>query len=156
MKHTFYLTFLLVIISLLSCNKEDESTATLQSDMDKEIFDLINKHREDKGLNTLEFNEEIWKGAQGHSENMANGTTPFSHDGFSERVAEIRENMGLSGGASAENVAMGYTTATAVVNGWINSEGHKKNLEGDYTHSAVSAVKDSKGTYYYTQIFINE
>ena len=49
---------------------------------------------------------------------------------------------------------MGYTSAQAVVDGWLGSEGHKTNIEGDYTHSAISAVKTNDGVYYYTQIFI--
>ena len=144
-----------VSISLFSCNKEDDTTtSTLQSDIDKEIFDLINTHRESKGLDKLEFDEVIWKAANKHSQNMASGTTDFGHDGFTERVAGIKEEIG--GSASAENVAMGYTTADAVVKGWLNSDGHKKNIEGSYTHSSVSAVEDNGGTYYYTQIFINK
>jgi len=48
----------------------------------------------------------------------------FGHDDFKERVAGIKEEIGRA--TSAENVAMGYTTADAVAIGWINSDSHKK------------------------------
>jgi len=37
--------------------------------------------------------------------------------------------------------------------GWINSLGHKANIEGYFTHIGIAAVKNSQGVYYYAQLF---
>ena len=55
-----------------------------------------------------------------------------------------------------ENVAYGYSTAESVVNAWIKSEGHKKNIEGDFTHFEVTAEKSSDDKWYFTNIFIKK
>jgi uncharacterized protein YkwD len=40
--------------------------------------------------------------------------------------------------AAAENIAYGYTTAAGVLEAWLNSEGHRRNLENcRYTHHGV-------------------
>ena len=154
MKNKLFTFFTLLIIVFTSCQKDETTKNTVQSDFDKEIFNLINDHRASIGLDKLIFSETIWEEAHNHSQNMADETTEFGHDGFSERVDRIIQEIG--GNSSAENVAMGYQTANDVVNGWLNSAGHKRNIEGNYTHSAVSAVKNNSGLYYYTQIFINK
>ncbi len=137
----------LFLISVLSCNKDK-----IETDFDAEILNLINEHRTGIGLDILIFNKTIWDEAQIHSENMADESVDFGHDGFTERIDRIYET--LPGNASAENVAMGYETAEDVVTGWLNSSGHKDNIEGDYSHTGLSAIKNSEGVYYYTQIFI--
>ena len=48
---------------------------------------------------------------------------------------------------------MGYASAESVVNAWLNSSGHRANIEGNSTRTGVSAVKSSDGVWYYTQVF---
>ncbi|MCU0250804.1 MAG: choice-of-anchor D domain-containing protein [Vicinamibacterales bacterium] len=119
---------------------------------DDEILTLINDHRRSIGKAALAKNQVIWDQANGHSRNMASGKVPFSHDGFDARIAAIRASLG-SGGSGAENVAMGYNSASAVVNAWLGSAGHRANIEGSSTRTGISAVKSTGGVWYYTQIF---
>ena len=119
---------------------------------DDEILTLINDHRRSIGKPALAKNQVIWEQANGHSQNMASGKVPFSHDGFDARIAAIRAALG-SGGSGAENVAMGYSSAAAVVNAWLGSAGHRANIEGSSTRTGISAVKSTGGTWYYTQVF---
>jgi uncharacterized protein YkwD len=45
---------------------------------------------------------------------------------------------GVTYTAAAENIAYGYPTAAAVLQGWRNSDGHRRNLENcEYTHHGV-------------------
>lgn len=119
---------------------------------DDDILRLINDHRRSIGKPALAKNQVIWEQANGHSRNMASGKVPFGHDGFDARIATIRAALG-SGGSGAENVAMGYTSAAAVVNAWLGSAGHRANIEGSATRTGISAVQTGTGTWYYTQIF---
>ena len=146
-------TIPLIIILLLtinSCKKEGANSSV--SDFDKEILDVVNNHRISVGLQKLEFNQVLWEKAKQHSSNMASGVVSFGHDGFYDRVEIIKEEL-EGAGSSAENVAYGVSTAQTVLNLWLNSSGHKTNIEGDYNLSAVSAVKNESGTWYFTQIF---
>jgi uncharacterized protein YkwD len=119
---------------------------------DDSILSLINDHRRSIGKPALGKNQVIWEQANIHSQNMASKKVPFGHDGFDARIATIRAALG-SGGSAAENVAMGYTSAESVVTGWLNSSGHRANIEGNSTRTGVSAVKSSDGVWYYTQVF---
>jgi uncharacterized protein YkwD len=153
MKKISLILVLITTFSFFSCEKDENTVAP--SALDNEILKLINDHRKTLGKAELQFDAVIFEQALNHSTNMAKGTTPFGHDGFSARTAAIRETLSGNGSA-AENVASGYTTAQAVVNGWLGSSGHKANIEGDYNKTAVSAVKSSDGTMYYTQFFYKQ
>lgn len=53
-----------------------------------------------------------------------------------------------------ENIAMGYPTAEAVMDGWMNSDGHRKNiLNSDFTKIGIG-VYSSGGTLYWVQLFV--
>jgi len=119
---------------------------------DEQILALVNDHRRSIGKPPLTMNQVIWAQANGHSQNMASRTVPFGHDGFDARIAAIRAALG-SGGSAAENVAMGYGSAAAVVSAWLGSAGHRANIEGNATRTGVSAVRSGDGVWYYTQVF---
>ena len=128
------------------------TTPPTASAYDDSILTLINDHRRSIGKPALGKNQVIWEQAHIHSQNMASKRVPFGHDGFGARIATISAALG-SGGSGAENVAMGYTSAESVVTGWLNSSGHRANIEGNSTRTGVSAVKSSDGVWYYTQVF---
>ncbi len=56
--------------------------------------------------------------------------------------------------AIAENVAMGYGTVQAVMDGWMGSSGHRANiLNAAYTDVGFGQALDSGGVNYWTQDF---
>jgi len=75
----------------------------------------------------------------------------ISHDDFNLRFQELQQKVNAY--SAGENVASGYQDASSVMNGWLNSSGHKANIEGNYTHIGLAAIKDAQGRYYYTQLF---
>src|SRR5438270_13853234 len=125
--------------------------ATLNVD----ILKLINQHRRSIGLGELQMLDIVNTEAQRHSADMVKGSTPFGHEGFEDRVADIRKATGFIKGA-AENVAYGQLTAAEVVDGWLHSPGHKKNIEGDYNFTGIGTVQREDGVIYFTQIFIKK
>ena len=120
-----------------------------------EILKLVNDHRAGKGLGPLKMNDIISQAAEKHSGNMASGKIPFGHDGFDERMARVTKQL-KPANAWAENVAYGSHDAKEIVDMWLHSPGHKKNIEGDYNLSGIGIAKGTDGNYYYTQIFINK
>lgn len=153
---TFLGLFIFMSFTFLACETEDiEDTGDNyeMAAMELELHDLINDYRKSINKSELTWDKTIAKKSREHSINMANGTTDFGHDGFSERVDEIRAEIG--GGAAAENVAYNYTDAEGALNQWLNSSGHKKNIEGDYTHAGIGIAKNGNEIYY-TQIFLKK
>lgn len=123
------------------------------SELEKSIFDQINSYRASKGLSRLTLNKRISKQARIHSQNMASGRTPFSHNGFEKRV----KSTSISFQSAAENVAFnqGYSDPAAeAIRGWIKSPGHLKNLKGNYKLTGVGVATNKQGQVYLTQIFI--
>lgn len=120
----------------------------------EEFMDLVNDHRQGLGLRALIHDPGMGDIAQTHSQNMASGKVTFGHDGFSTRCSEARSVLG-GGNLCAENVAYGQKTPQAAFNAWMNSSGHRNNIEqARATHTGFGYAKSSSGTYYWTQIFL--
>ena len=118
-----------------------------------EILELINNHRLSMGLNPLHNMDIIKSVAYDHTDYMIEHNQ-VSHDYFFERKNYLMQNSGAK--AVTENVAYGYTSAESVVNAWLKSEGHKENIEGNFTDFDISAEKNVDGKWYYTNIFIKK
>lgn len=127
---------------------ENEGTDTLS--ISEEILILVNQHRQSIGKTALIRNSAADELATEHSNYMISKGA-ISHDNFGDRFQKLRQEVNAN--AAGENVAAGYPTAAAVMQGWINSPGHKANIEGDFTHIGIASVSDSQGRYYFTQLF---
>ncbi|MBN9298126.1 MAG: CAP domain-containing protein [Filimonas sp.] len=123
--------------------------------MEDKILYYVNQHRKEVGRPPLQMLSVANTEASRHSANMASRKTGFGHSGFEDRVARIRQSAGAIS-AAAENVAYGQLSAKDVVNGWINSSGHRKNMEGNYTYTGIGVAKDKNGTIFFTQIFLSK
>lgn len=152
---------ILIFIIFSHCSKNNPAepgiNIPIPTGIEQQVFNLINQHRVSIGLSEFVWNDIIANQCRNHSQNMADGSVPFGHEGFSERVDTIRNHINLS--TAAENVAcnVGYSDpASIAVNGWLNSQGHRENIEGDYNLTGVGISVASDSTYYFTQIFINE
>lgn len=124
--------------------------------LEQSIHQQINQYRNSRNLPPLTLEPRISEQARIHSQNMASGRVPFSHEGFEQRVKAIGRAIPYR--QAAENVAynQGYSTPERqAVEGWIKSTGHRTNIEGQYNLTGIGIVKNAKGEYYFTQIFIN-
>ena len=78
----------------------------------------------------------------------------FSHtrpDGSS--FSTVLSQNGVSYRGSGENIAYGQRTAAEVMDGWMNSSGHRANiLNGNYTNIGVGFY-ESNGVKYWVQLF---
>ncbi len=164
MKLSTYLPALALIGLLsLSCStdavEENKIEALTQSfvpetkQIEIEILELINNHRISIGLNALNNLNTIKAQAYGHTDYMIK-EQQVSHDNFFDRSRSLKSNPGAT--AVAENVAYAFSSAQSVVNAWLNSDGHRDVIEGDFTNFDISAEKDDAGKWYYTNIFIKK
>lgn len=116
-----------------------------------EILELINNHRLALGLNALTNMTMVKSVAFSHTDYMVD-KNEVSHANFYKRSDYLKTNAGAN--KVSENVAYGYTSAQSVVSAWLKSEGHRANIEGDYTNFDVAAEENAEGKWYYTNIFI--
>jgi len=131
------------------------ASSSPHSALEQSVHQQINQYRQEHKLPPLTLDPRISEQARAHSQAMASGKVPFSHQGFEQRVAAI--NRVIPYRASAENVAfnLGYSNPVQqAVQGWIKSPGHRINIEGEYNLTGIGIVKNAKGEYYFTQIFI--
>ena len=131
-----------------------QAPASLQT-LEQAVLTQINQHRASLKLPPLTLNATISEQARAHSQAMANGQVPFSHNGFQQRVATIARTIPYS--RAAENVAynQGYSDPVSqAVQGWLQSTGHRQNIEGSFDLTGIGIAKNAKGEYYFTQIFI--
>ncbi|MGF1493684.1 MAG: CAP domain-containing protein [Microcoleaceae cyanobacterium] len=142
-------------------NSQDESQPTNMaqtapfSDLEKLTHQKVNEYRASKNLPPLEFSAQISQQSRIHSQAMAEGKVAFSHAGFEQRAEKLSQPIPYR--EIAENVAYnsGYSNPAAeAVEGWIDSSGHRKNMEGNYNLTGIGIAKNSAGEYYFTQIFI--
>lgn len=141
-----------LLLVLFSC-KKDKSPYPHEF-LENQVVDEVNAYRVSIGLPELIVDDKIVEQARNHSKNMAENMVPFSHDGFHERIDNLRIAFPCLR-SSGENISFGYDNAKAVVTAWLQSEGHKDNIEGDFTHNGVGIAVDKDETYFYTHLFIS-
>ena len=128
----------------------------INSSVEKQIIKLINAERKKKGLGVLTANGALRRAARGHSKDMAcnnffSHTSPTTGSPFDRMAAE-----GYSYSWAGENIAAGYGTAADVVEGWMQSQGHRDNiLNANFTEIGVGHVywADSEYGSYTTTVF---
>lgn len=119
---------------------------------EREVIRLVNAERTQRGLVPLTENWELSRVARWKSQDMKDARY-FSHTSptYGTPFQMIRA-FGLSYRSAGENIAMGYATPAAVVEGWMNSAGHRANiLNASYTQIGVGYVASG---HYWTQMFI--
>lgn len=92
------------------------------------VLVLVNAEREKAGCAPLTENAKLTKAAQDHSQDMADHQN-MSHTGsdgssMTDRLARV----GYKFRSAGENVAYGYNTPESVMDGWMNSSGHRANI----------------------------
>ncbi|WP_118975598.1 CAP domain-containing protein [Taibaiella koreensis] len=138
---------LLICLSLLTVSD------TFAGSLIDDILRYTNEYRQSKGKPPLELDNEASDQAEAHSRDMAKGRNGFGHEGFNDRVKAVSNSVGKVS-AAAENVAYGDMNARQVVDGWIKSKGHRKNMLGDYNLIGIGVAKGRDGALYFTQLFI--
>lgn len=121
---------------------------------EQEVVRLVNEIRRERGLSALEHDWQLARVARIKSEDMKNNRY-FSHTSPTYGSPfQMIKSFGITYRSAAENIAKGYSTPQAVVNGWMNSSGHRANiLNSSFTHIGVGYVEEG---HYWTQMFIRK
>jgi uncharacterized protein YkwD len=153
----------LLSISLVSCSKEEiasdqndntpVSVTFTYSQEELQLLNIINDYRVSIGKNRLDKVDYMSVKSEEHDNYMIS-KGGISHDYFQDRYEALVDNLGAVN--VSENLAYNYSTPQGVFNAWLNSAGHKANIEGDFTHFGVAIRTNAEGKKFYTNLFMKK
>ncbi len=118
---------------------------------EKRVVELVNEQRALNGLAPLTLSSKLSDVARAKSQDMHDNRY-FSHTSPTYGSPfDMMKAFGISYRTAGENIAMGYSSPESVMDGWMNSPGHRANiLNASYTTIGVGYVADGN---YWTQHF---
>ncbi|WP_312027202.1 CAP domain-containing protein [Cytobacillus firmus] len=122
------------------------------NNFESKVIELTNAERQKNGLNALKSDNPLSNVAQAKSNDMQQKNY-FSHTSPTYGSPfDMMRDFGVNYSSAGENIAMGQQTPEQVVQAWMDSEGHRKNiLNGTFTHIGVGYTENGS---YWTQMFI--
>ena len=146
------------------CARGDERIKSINSEFENEVLKLTNIERKKRGLSPLKMNKMLSYSARYHAKDMAEENY-FEHDSFDRKKnGKLVKSCGtfdrieafISFSYLAENISAGQHTPESVLNAWMNSPGHKKNiLNKNFTEIGIAYYysDDSEYNHYWVQNF---
>ncbi|WP_245807792.1 CAP domain-containing protein [Halobacillus massiliensis] len=124
------------------------------SEAEQHVIELTNEHRGAQGLEPLSLNKQLDDVAQMKSNDMAQNNY-FAHNSPTYgNPSQMLKSKNVDFQKAAENIAHGMRSPEEVVNGWMNSPSHRKNiLDPDLKEIGVGYSENGN---YWTQIFITK
>lgn len=120
------------------------------------IFQLINAERGRRGIRPLVYNAELDQMAKIQATNMAH-FQKMAHvlpEAQLPALSDRARYVGYGYREIAENIALGYPSAESVVQGWMNSSAHRRNiLDPGVVETGIGIARSSAGGLYYSQVF---
>jgi uncharacterized protein YkwD len=137
-------------------SKAQLSHATNAAEVNSVITALVEAHNQERaqaGLSPLKIAPKLTEAARLHAHDMArheklthrgsNGTTP------AQRV----EQQGYLYRKTGENVAHGQPTPALVVQAWMQSPHHRRNILDHFTEIGAARIRSQDGTPYWCVVF---
>lgn len=135
-----------------SCGETEKETIPVLPMTDKErqaeVLRLVNAEREKAGLDPLTYYYAGQSAADTRAEEIAEYFSHTRPNG--ELCFTVLTEAGIAYWSAGENIAKGQGTPEEVVEDWMNSEGHRANILGDYTHIIVGVCGNC-----WVQLFIS-
>ena len=123
------------------------------AELEKQMFDLVNKERESHQKKPYEYDEELAAVARAHSADMLENQFLGHESPRTGRVGQRLAAAKIRVMACGENIAMNRSIEEAHAN-LMKSPGHRLNILRDiFTHCGVGIARASNGLCYATQVF---
>ena len=166
MKSSSLFLLLFFFLFLYSCKKEDVANTSKPVDSSPIVYNinkanllkLVNDVRQSgctcgttvmPAVAPLTWNDQLAKAAYDHSKDMQLNNY-FSHTGLDGSSPGSRMTAeGYIWKTYGENIANGFTTEQSVMNGWLGSEGHCKNI----MNAGFKEIGAGRESNYWTQVF---
>ena len=119
-----------------------------------EVTNIVNQYRTEAGLAPLNLSPSLCEAAEVRAAELLSSfshTRPNGQECFS-----ALDGLGIPYGYAGENIAAGQKSPSEVMNSWINSPGHKKNIMNpNFTNIGIACYYDASApySYYWVQVF---
>lgn len=155
-KNRFYrvLAVILTLTLFFSILGSADANAAVITKQAKQVAKIVNKERTKRNKGKVTLDKKLTKLANKRAKECAklfSHTRPNGEDCFSV----LKEN-GVTYMTCGENIAAGQSTAKQVMNSWMHSAGHKKNILTKGFHKIGVGYYKKSGSpykYYWVQIF---
>ena len=155
-KYLQFATGLILVMALIisSLTIPVQSSAASVSANRKAVLKLVNQQRKKRDRKKLVLDSKLNKAAQKRAKEISqefSHTRPNGDDCFT-----VLKTYNAKYTTCGENIAAGQSTAKQVMNSWMHSSGHKKNIiNKNYRKMGVGYYKKkgSSYTYYWVQLF---
>lgn len=142
-------------ITVESANGAERVIPSIVSADEWEVLRLVNSERSARGLSPLTTFSTLQSGAEIRAREIV---ALFSHTRPNgESCFTVLDEVGIGNYQSAgENIAAGQNSPAAVMNSWMNSEGHRNNiLSSSYKHIGVGMKHEPNSIYgkHWVQLF---
>jgi uncharacterized protein YkwD len=144
----------LVIVSTLGVpfvssadgRESDERTAAA-------LLKAHNQEREKQGLKSLKLARKLVVAAEAHARDLAEHHH-LDHKGTDgSTVVERVKRQGYTYVRVGENIADGQVSVDKVMKVWMESQGHRDNVLGDYSEMGGASAVDDRGRRYWCVVF---
>lgn len=133
-----------------------QNAPAVNPNYEQQVLDLVNQIRADNGLPPLKLTPGLVEAARYHATDMGQdnyfthdsqdiqGGTPVVVCSWADRINTYYTNWN----SLAENIAAGYYDPASVMNGWMNSDGHRANILRDSVREIGIGYFEGSGNYY--------
>lgn len=119
----------------------------------EQVMQLVNAERAKQGLSSLTTTSALSSAANKRATEIKQSFSHTRPNGSS--FSTVLGEYGISYSAAGENIAYGQKTPQEVVNGWMNSAGHRANILNSKFNKIGIGVYQSGNTIYWSQLFTN-
>lgn len=117
-----------------------------------QVISLVNQERAKVGLSSLSSNQSLTNAALVRAREIESSFSHTRPDGSAFNTVLAQNGVSYSG--AGENIAYGQQSPEQVMQGWMNSEGHRANiLNSSFTSIGVGHYKNAAGVNYWVQLF---
>lgn len=125
------LLMLLALSMIAACGESGPDCGGGEDSEVCEVFRIVNVERAEAGLAPYAWDPALALSAQQHAEDMV-ANDYFSHESLDGRSFSDRTiAAGYDASPRGENIAAGYADPEAVMDGWMESDGHRANILAD-------------------------
>jgi len=120
---------------------------------EEELINLCNEIRREHDLPPLTINWEVARVARHKTEDMSRHNY-FGHDSpVYGSFRDMLKNFNIPHSSAGENIASGSNTARAVVDAWMASPGHRRNILSE-SFTEAGAGYSSNGDFHYWSLIL--
>ena len=125
-----------------------------RTDLANQVVALVNQQRAENGLSALSVNSQLQQAAQERAQEQVELYSHTRPDGT--RCFTILEEYGIDYSGAGENIAYGQRSPEAVMDAWMNSQGHRANILNTSFDTIGVGCVEYNGTLYWVQMFIKQ